>query len=194
MNAYEKAQALGLTGTDQQIVDKLKPLTAIAIRLDYLLELLNFRGMLRKTDGSGGQERWIGTLQNLKATLVSLGMTDKVAAYEMWFSHITNPRQITWDTRFPDWAESFLAMEQSFAGGQNMPSQDDFDAVVAIGGGMPYKDLTAEQYATQRTTAQIEGDLQAVRELSDTAARTASQQPNATLASIKAAVVVALEA
>jgi hypothetical protein len=194
MNAYEKSQQLGLTGTDQQIVDKLKPLTASAIRLDYLLELLNFRGMLRKTDGSGGQERWIGTLQNLKATLVSLGMTDKVAAYEMWFSHITNPRQITWDTRFPDWAESFLAMEQSFAGGQNMPSQDDFDAVVAIGGGRPYKDLTAEQYSTQRTTAQIEGDLQTVRELSDTAARTASQQPGASLESIKAAVVAAMEA
>lgn len=159
MNAYEKSVALGLTGTDQEKVDVLKTLTATPIRLDYLLEMLNFRGMLRKTDGSQGQERWVGTLQNLKAALIALNLTEKVQAYEMWFSHVTNPRQVTWDTRFPQWAAAFYAMEQSFAGQPDMPSQADFDAVIALGGGRPYASLTDQQFAAQRTAAQAAAAL-----------------------------------
>lgn len=153
MNAYEMSVSLGLTGTDQEKVDVLKTLTANPIRLDYLLEMLNFRGMLRKTDGSQGQERWVGTLQNLKAALIALNLTEKVAAYEMWFSHVTNPRQTTWDTRFPQWAAAFRAMELAFADQPDMPSQADFDAVVALGNGRPYASLTDQQFAAQRSAA-----------------------------------------
>lgn len=162
MNAYELSLSLGLTGTDQEKVDTLKTITANPIRLDYLLEMLNFRGMLRKTDGSQGQERWVGTLQNLKAALIALNLTEKVTAYEMWFSHVTNPRQVTWDTRFPQWAAAFYAMELAFADQPNMPSQADFDAVVALGGGRPYKDLTTTEYAAQRTAAASLAEKQAV--------------------------------
>lgn len=154
MNGYEKSIELGLTGTDAEKVAKLKAITAQPIRLDYLLELLNFRGMLRKTDGSGGQERWQGTLQNLKSALVAMSMTAEVAAYEMWFSHVTNPRQVTWDTRIPAWATAFLAMETAFAGQSGMPSQADFDTVVALGGGRPFASLTTSIFAAQRTSAQ----------------------------------------
>ena len=162
MNAYEMSVSLGLTGTDQEKVDVLKTLTATPIRLDYLLEMLNFRGMLRKTDGSQGQERWVGTLQNLKSALIALNLTEKVTAYEMWFSHVTNPRQVTWDTRFPQWAAAFYAMEQSFADQPNMPSQADFDAVVALGGGRPYVSLTDQQFAAQRSVAALQAEKQAV--------------------------------
>jgi len=151
--------SLGLTGTDQEKVDVLKTLTANPIRLDYLLEMLNFRGMLRKTDGSQGQERWVGTLQNMKAALIALNLAEKVTAYEMWFSHVTNPRQTTWNTRFPQWAAAFYEMELAFAGQSNMPSQADFDAVVALGGGRPYKDLTTTEYASQRSAAQAAAAL-----------------------------------
>lgn len=192
MNAYERSVALGLTGTDQEKVDVLKMITATAIRLDYLLEMLNFRGMLRKTDGSQGQERWVGTLQNLKAALIALNLTEKVTAYEMWFSHVTNPRQVTWDTRFPQWAAAFYAMEQSFAGQPNMPSQADFDAVVALGGGRPYASLTVQQFADQRTAAQLQTALDSVLATCDETAKEAARQSGATLASIKAAVVAAL--
>ena len=159
MNAYEMSVSLGLTGTDQEKVDVLKTLTANPIRLDYLLEMLNFRGMLRKTDGSQGQERWVGTLQNLKAALIALNLAEKVTAYEMWFSHVTNPRQTTWDTRFPQWAAAFYEMELAFAGQSNMPSQADFDAVVSLGGGRPYKTLTLTEYAAQRSAAQAAAAL-----------------------------------
>lgn len=154
MNAYEKAQQLGLTGTDAEIVAALKPTTSTAISLSYLMEMLNFRGMLRKTDGSGGQERWQGTLQNLKALLVSLGQSDAVEQYETWFSHVTNPRQVSWDTSVPAYAKAFGEMEAAFAGGPTMPTVEDFAAVAALGGGHPYASLTVEEYAAQKTAAE----------------------------------------
>lgn len=156
MNAYETAVSLGLTGTDAEVVAALKAtgVTCSPINLSYLMELLNFRAMLRKTDGSGGQERWIGTLQNLKAALVSMGLTAEVAAYEMWFSHVTNPRQVAWDTTRPEFAAGFWSLKQSFADASGMPSSADFAAVAALGGGWCFADLTAEQFSAQRTAAQ----------------------------------------
>lgn len=153
MNAYERAQQLGLTGTDAEIVAALKPTTATAISLAWLMEMLNFRGMLRKTDGSGGQERWQGTLQNLKALLVSLGQTASIEQYETWFSHVTNPRQVSWDTSIPAYAKAFGEMEAAFAGAPTMPTVEDFAAVAALGGGHPYENLTAEEYAAQKQAA-----------------------------------------
>lgn len=190
MNAYEMSVSLGLTGTDQEKIDVLKTLTANPIRLGYLLEMLNFRGMLRKTDGSQGQERWVGTLQNLKAALVALNLTEKVTAYEMWFSHVTNPRQVTWDTRFPQWAAAFYAMELVFADQPNMPSQADFDAVVALGGGRPYLTTTVEQYAAQRSAAQAAAALavidQAYATVQNEIVATELSSPTRTKASIAA--------
>ena len=156
MNAYAKSIELGLTGTDAEIVAALTAtgVTARKIDLAYLMELLNFRGMLRKTDGSGGQERWIGTLQNLKAALVALNQTASVTEYETWFSHVTNPRQSYWDTSLPEYAAGFWAMKLVFADSSSMPSSADFAAVAALGGGWMFADLTVEQFAAQRTAAQ----------------------------------------
>lgn len=153
MNAYETAQSLNLTGTDAEIVAALKAtgITVTPIDLEYLMELLNFRAMLRKTDGSNGTERWQGSLQNLKAALVSLGQTEAVTNYEMWFSHVTNPRQVSWNTTLAEYAAGFWAMRQAFAGGDGMPSVADFAAVAAIGGGWAFADLTVEQFTTERT-------------------------------------------
>ncbi len=155
MTAYEKAIALGLSGTDGEIVATLQAtgVTTSKIDLSYLMELLNFRGMLRKTDGSGGQERWVGTLQNLKSALVSMNQTDAVTAYETWFSHVTNPRQAHWDTTLPEYAAGFLAMRNSFAGGEGMPTTDDFAAVAGLGGGWLFADLKVEQFEAQRQAA-----------------------------------------
>lgn len=161
MNAYEKSIALGLTGKDEEILAILRPITVQPINLAYLMEVLNFRGMLRKTDGQGGQERWQGTLQNLKAALVAMGLTDYVTSYELWFSHVTNPRQVSWDTREPQWAAAFLAMEANFAGGDGMPSTEDFEAVAALGGGRPYIATTVEEFAAQRTAAEAQAAIDA---------------------------------
>lgn len=162
MNAYQYAQQAGLTGTDQEIVDQLKVsgVTASPIDLAYLMETLNFRGMLRKTDGAGGSERWIGTLPNLKAALIALGQTEAVVGYETWFSHVTNPRQVRWATNQPEYAAPFWALKNAFAGQPNMPSVDDFASIAALGGGWLFADLTVEQFASQRA----EVELQATRQ------------------------------
>lgn len=156
MNAYEKSIELGLTGTDAEIVAALKAtgVTAAKIDLAHLMELLNFRGMLRKTDGSGGQERWIGTLQNLKAVLVAMNQSASVVAYETWFSHVTNPRQAHWDTTQNDYAAGFWTMRNSFADAETMPSSADFAAVAELGGGWLFADLTVEEFATQKAAAE----------------------------------------
>jgi len=111
---------------------------------------------LRKTDGSGGQERWIGTLQNLKAALVAMDQAAAVTAYDTWFSHVTNPRQTHWDTSQPQYAAGFWAMRSTFADGDGMPSSEDFAAVASLGGGWMFSELTVEQFAAQRTTAETE--------------------------------------
>ena len=137
--------------------------TARKIDLAYLMEMLNFRGMLRKTDGSGGQERWVGTLQNIKAALVAMNQTAMVTAYETWFSHVTNPRQSYWDTTQPEYAAGFWSMKMEFADGEGMPSSEDFAAVAALGGGWLFADLTAEQYAAEKAQAAAEADRLALQ-------------------------------
>lgn len=156
MNAYEKSHELGLAGTDAEIVAALKStgVTASKIDLAYLMELLNFRGMLRKTDGSGGQERWVGTLQNLKSALVAMNQSASVVTYETWFSHVTNPRQTHWDTTQNDYAAGFWTMRNSFADAETMPSSADFAAVAELGGGWLFADLTVEEFATQKAAAE----------------------------------------
>ena len=141
--------------TDAEAVAALQAsgVTARKIDLAYLMELLNFRGMLRKTDGSGGQERWVGTLQNIKAALVAMNQEAMVTAYETWFSHVTNPRQTHWDTTQPEYAAGFWSMRSTFADGDGMPSAEDFAAVAALGGGWLFADLTVEKYSAEKVEA-----------------------------------------
>lgn len=194
--AFEFAQQLGLSGTDSEIVAQLAALgvTERPISLAYLMEMLNLRGMLRKTDGSGGQERWVGTLQNLKAALVALNQTEAVTAYEAWFSHVTNPRQVSWDTTLPEYAAGFWSMRQNFAGVENMPSTADFAAIAALGGGWRFATLTAEEFASQRTQSVKSAALNVVTTTAAEAAREEYRKSDSTPESIVAAAVTVLEA
>jgi len=155
MTAYEKAQQLGLTGTDSEIVAVLKStgLTARPIVLADLLFLLNFRGMLTKRVSNNADEKWTGSVLAMKAAIAA----DPVATahVDRWLSHITNPRNTHWDTTDSAYSGPFWAMAQNVAGGQGMPSVEDFTAVAALGGGWLFADLTTEQFAAQRTASQI---------------------------------------
>jgi hypothetical protein len=152
-NAYEKAQSLGLTGTDAEIVAVLKStgLTARSIVLAELLFLLNFRGMLTKLVSNNADEKWTGTVLAMKAAIAA--DPTATAHVDRWLSHITNPRNTHWDTTDAAYSAPFWAMAQAVAGGSGMPSVADFAAVAALGGGWLFADLTAEQFAVQRTAA-----------------------------------------
>lgn len=159
--AYRKAQQLGLTGTDAEIVAALKAtgLTDRPIVLADLLFLLNFRGMLTKLVSNNADEKWTGTVLAMKAAIAA----DPVATahVDRWLSHITNPRNTNWNTTDAAYAAPFWAVAQAVAGGPGMPTAEDFAAVAALGGGWLFADLTTEQFAAQRTAAEAANAQQA---------------------------------
>ena len=154
MNAYETSISLGLTGTDTEKVAALKAtgVTARSIVLSELLFLLNFRGMLTKLVSNNSDEKWSGTVLAMKAAIASDAVA--TAHVDRWLSHITNPRNTHWDTTDASYAGAFWALSQAVAGGQGMPSVEDFAAVAALGGGWLFADLTAEQFAAQRAASE----------------------------------------
>lgn len=167
MNAYEKAVSLRLTQSDQAAADVLNILTLRPIMLDDLMPVLNFRGMLTKTDGNDGGEKWKGAILQMKAALVAASIAGDhateeeiaaaavAAAYvkevEKWFSHITNPRNIRWDTTDPLYAKPFAVMRAQFAN-SGIFKAGDFEAIYALGGGT-YQ-TTAAEIAAQRAAAE----------------------------------------
>ena len=201
MTAYDKAQQLGLTGTDSEIVAALKAkgLTAQPIRLDELLFLLNNRGMLvRLIRPADTGEKWAGTVVSMVLWLNANGTPDQAFAVNQWFSHITNDRNNLFDTTNPLFASSFWSLSQLLAGGETMPSAADFAAVAALGGGWLFADLTDEQFTAQRTAAESQAAKQAALDLvQNTAAEAAREEyrkSDSTPESIVAAAVAVLEA
>jgi hypothetical protein len=169
MNAYAKAQALGLTGTDAEIVAALQStgVTARSIVLSELLFLLNFRGMLTKLVSNNADEKWTGSVLAMKSAIAA--DPTATAHVDRWLSHITNPRNTHWDTSDANYAAPFWAMAQAVAGGELMPSVEDFAAVAALGGGWLFADLTAEQFAAERAAAEAQSAREALRSRIDTA-------------------------
>lgn len=182
-----KAQALGLTGTDAEIVAQLQAtgITASAIPLPDLLFLMNFRGMLTKLVSNQTDEKWTGTVLAMKAALVALGQTEFVGALDRWLSHITNPQNLTFDTREPAHAAPFWGMRQALGDVASMPTIADFDAVADLGGGWLFATLTEAEYAAQKAAAEKEAAVSAVivkcnaaREAAEAEARLAESTPS----------------
>jgi hypothetical protein len=158
MSAFEHAQRLGLTGPDAQVVAQLTAsgVTYRPIDLGELLFTLNMRGMLVKlaVPGEAG-ERWNGSIMNMIGAVNAAGSEQQKLALSIWFSHITNPRNVRWDTTRPEHSAAFWALSQAFAGVPTMPSAADFAAIAGLGGGWLFAGLTVEQYAAQRQSAQL---------------------------------------
>lgn len=146
MNAYEKAQALGLTGTDAEIVAVLKTLTNGDIPAKALGKWLGERNLL-SWDGSA----WFGTLQ----TLLDNGSITGTAAdgIRQLKAVLVGPRGDGLETTSPRWAGLVFQTISGVA----QASQDAaalIDSFYALDGGRPYKDLTTQEYAAQKTAAQ----------------------------------------
>ena len=128
-------------------------LTKQPISIDYLLELLNFRGMLQRLDVQDGVEKWSGKLVTMRQAIEAIASqpgpqqelaTVLLGAYRTWFSHVTNTRQRMWDTTIPQYSQSFMVFRSMFAGQQGMPTLTDFDSVTDLGKGR--LEITQEQY------------------------------------------------
>lgn len=166
MNAYQAAQKFGLTGTPAEIVATLKStgLTRKPILLDDLMAALNIplKMLTRLPKQSGDGVKWSGTLFNLILFIQQNGTQEQIDAVNEFFSHITNDRNVTFDTTMIAFASQFWAIAQQFSGMEipdgeggviRFPSAADFRAVADLGGGWLYADLTPEVYEAQRQSA-----------------------------------------
>jgi hypothetical protein len=180
LSAYEKAVSLGLTTatfpgsdppreyTDEEIVEELLALkvTRSMIKTDELKFLMRERALLVKLayeDPTTGM-KWNGTIVNMINALKS-GTSDpdpiiagsymeSLVEVNRWFSHITDPDSKNFDTTNPTIGGDLAKMATQFGGQASMPSVADFTAVVALGGGWVYGDLTVGIFQQLRVDAE----------------------------------------
>jgi hypothetical protein len=163
MIQYSDISALVAEGkTPAQIATALQAsgLTHRPIMLGDLLFLLSGRGMMvrliRPVDSG---EKWAGTLVNL---INFCNDTEHPLAMPVnqFFSHITNDRNVRFDTTDPQYAGLFLAIVATFGGQPNMPSVEDFQAIAGLGGGFKFSgvDADAVQAAIDRQALQEQAD------------------------------------
>ena len=154
MNAYEKAQQLGLSGTDAAQVAILRTLTVGDIHANKLGKWLGERNLL-SWDGSG----WFGILQTLIDNGTITGAD--VAGIQQLKAVLVGPRGDGLATTDPVWAP----MVYQIISGIAQVSQDAaalIDSFYALDGGRPYKDLTVEQFAAERTAALAKAEIEPI--------------------------------
>jgi len=149
MNGYQKSEALGLTGTDAEKVAILKTLTVSNIAVDsvrvWLREtLLWFR--TSPTTMGGSIQAVLEAAETPTETKQQLGLF--------------------WSAVFGDGAQNLLTTVPTWAGlvwqiiqGLTQAAPDAaalVDSFYALDCGRPYKDLTVQEFAAQRTAAETE--------------------------------------
>ena len=148
MNAYEKAQTLGLTGTDAEIVAVLKTLTASDIPVSKVAIWLreNLLWYWTSPTSMGGAFQNVvenpSTPQNIKDGL------------GLFFSAVFGDGAAFLQTTVPQWAG---LVAQVMAGLIQLAPQSAalVDSFYALDGGRPYKDLTVEEFSSQKAQASL---------------------------------------
>ena len=150
MNAYEKAQSLGLTGTDAEIVAVLKTLTTSDIPVSKVAIWLreNLLWYWTSPTSMGGAFQNVvenpSTPQNIKDGL------------GLFFSAVFGDGAAFLQTTVPQWAG---LVAQVMAGLIQLAPQSAalVDSFYSLDGGRPYKDLTVEEFSSQKTQASLRG-------------------------------------
>lgn len=186
MNAFEKAQALGLTGTDQAIVDKLKSLSTSNIDASKVRLWLSDKELL-SYDG----KNWYGDLEDeIPQLSVELQTGIRDLKNRVLSGHPIRTAQI-------EHAPKVLFIITGIA--VAMPSVAGLvSEFYALDGGRPFANLTAEQFAAQRAAAQAQDALdlidQAYATVANETIQPALSAANRTKASIAAALRTAAAA
>ena len=155
MNGYEKSVALNLPGTDAEKVAILQTLTTSDISVKSLARLLREEGLLLWTG-----EKYTGSIQTLVSTLgVSEQFIDGIDELK---SAVFGGSAETLLTTVPKWAGKVWAIVSAIVA--LVPDTEGIvEKVYALDGGRPYKDLTVEQFAAQRTAAETEAAATSAR-------------------------------
>lgn len=183
MNGYEKSVALNLTGTDAGKVAILKTLTVSNIAVDavrvWLREnLLWFR--TSPTTMGGSIQSVLEAAETPAETKQQLGLF--------------------WSAVFGDGAQNLLTTVPTWAGlvwqiiqGLTQAAPDAaalVDSFYALDGGIPYKDLTVQEFAAQRTSAAEQAEKDSVTQV---ASSLLNEEINPAIATgDRAAIVTAL--
>ena len=146
MNGYEKAQALGLTGTPAEIVAALNSLGETDITRLALGKFLREREFLIY-DGTA----WYGSIQVLLDMSPSPIPSEHIPNIIALKSIVTGSGGDGLATTKPFWAAkvlSFVQLLATIAGDAGL-----IDTFYAEAGGRPYASLTVEQYNAQAAAA-----------------------------------------
>jgi hypothetical protein len=186
MNAIEAAQSLGLTGTDAQIVATLQTLSRSNIAASSVRRWLrqDRDPALLAYDGSA----WFGTLQDmLQAGQLSTGMQAGLRDLKALMLEGGDLR-----TTQPGPAGRVYAVVTGIAQILGGDQSETIDSFYRLDGGRPFKDLTAEQFATQKSDAArtSAADAWAASALNETI-QPAMSDPARTIETVKAAFLAA---
>lgn len=156
MNGYEKSVALSLTGTDTEKVAILQTLTVSNISVDAV------RVWLREN------QLWFRSSPTTMG-----GAIQDVIESQSTPDETKQQLGIFWSAVFGDGAQNLLTTVPTWAGlvwqiihGLTQAAPDAaalVDSFYALDGGRPYKDLTVDQFAAQRTAAETEAATIAAR-------------------------------
>lgn len=166
-NGYAEAVRLGLTTavvpdsnpprgyTDEEIVAILHTLTSSDIPVDSLASLLREEELLKWT-----AEKYVGSIQQL--VLANPNNSQLVAGVDDLKSTVFGQSAKKLRTTEPYWAGRVWAIVSMIVA--LIPDTEGIvEKVYALDGGRPYKDLTVEQFAAQRTAAEIEASATEAR-------------------------------
>lgn len=179
MNGYEKAQSLGLTGTDAEQVAILQTLTSGNIPTQDVR--VWFRENRLWMEKPGGQ-MW-GTLETASASATPEQRQQLDYLFDVVFggsselirSSEPTPAGETWAV-----VQTIVALVPD--------SSDSVDSFYALGGGRPYKDLTETEFASQRDdSVRISEADQMHATLSNQFIQPAISDPQRTAATVQAA-------
>jgi hypothetical protein len=148
MNGYQKAQSLGLTGEDAEIVAKLQTLTAGPIPIANVIQWFDEQNLaeLDPIDNA-----WVGSL----VEVVKNPQTPAplVAGLRKLFVHLAKRTSQTVDTTDLTFAVEVWSL-LGYLIQMGVVTTDQRDSFYLLDGGRPYKDLTVEQFDDQRTAAE----------------------------------------
>ena len=152
MNAYEKAQQLGLTGTDQQVVDVLKTLTNSDIPVGRVAIWLRENLLWYWTSPTTMGGAFEAIVQNPSTS------SDVKQGLGLFFSSVFGDGAQYLQTTVPQWAGLVARVMAGLLA--IAPDKTALvDSFYALDGGKPYKDLTPTEYAGQRTAVQAAAAL-----------------------------------
>lgn len=183
MNGYQQSEALGLTGTDAEKVAILQTLTVSNIAVDAVRVWLRENLLWLRTSPTtmgGSIQAVLDAAETPTETKQQLGLF--------------------WSAVFGDGAQNLLTTVPTWAGlvwqiiqGLTQAAPDAaalVDSFYALDGGRPYKDLTVEQFAAQRTAAVVQAEKD---EVTQEASSLLNEEINPAIATgDRAAIITAL--